>query len=471
MNQLKVCYRFEVLFFFVLLETLMFEGNVVLQTLIAILEYIFLLVVALKNLRIGILYFCSFTLLTFGWGNYFDIDLPNNFWGLRIGSFSVNILFSAFLALLCLIKNKGNIVFLKNKIHLFFLCFIIYSAIVGFLNVLYGINYIDNFINDLLTYFPFFLYIIFLAELNNIQLITLLRNVIILSVISLIFSYIFNKKSIYAENYFLLSTAIYLILPVLILLTKKLYSYALWMILIFIIYSFIVLGEYFISGKVIILYLMLLCWLCWYYKKLRYLLLFPIICILLNIPVILRFFMEFFSENIISYKFSQIYDVVINFDLHSLAILPSSISNLIAEGLTIFYFQKEHLFYLLFGGGFGFGVPDVFGYLTPWAGASGYAEIDLVRNNFFKMHLPIYEVTLKGGYIFLFPYILILIDTLKSRNIYLFTFGLLFFLSFYVTKEMLLLTLILLQIAYLSSTNNSSSGKSLRYTPDLSKEI
>lgn len=443
----KITYRPDILGVFVLLEVLLYNTNVLLQGTVAVAEYLFLFLVFVKDRQVGILYFLSFTLLTLGWGNYFGREIAaNGFWGIRVGSFSLNILFSLVFCLGILIQRKGKLCILWNRVHLFFILFIFYSIVMGSINTLSGRNYVDNFGEDLMTYFSYFIYIVILAEISNDLLLVLLKYVIALTVVTLLLSFGLNQKSIYADGYFLLSNAIYFILPVAVFVFKELYSRWIWIIMLVIVYGFMMMGEYFIAGKTVILLLFLFGWISWKLKSLRYLLVLPLILFALNMKDVLDWCAGFFDGSIIAYKFGQISEALSYVNLDAIASLPSSIGNLLAEGMTIVGATMQHWVCYVFGGGFGAAVPDIYGYLHPWSYMGGYREIDAVRNAFHKMHLPVFEIFLKGGCFFLVYYLLIMIDTLRSKNVYAFVFGLMFFFTFYVSKEALLLTLILLKI-------------------------
>jgi hypothetical protein len=155
---------------------------------------------------------------------------------------------------------------------------------------------------------------------------------------------------------------------------------------------------------------------------------------------------DFFSGNVISYKFSQIYFSILDLDINSIAGSNSSVGNIFAEARTIYFYFLNNPFFILFGMGFGSGIPDLFGYLAPGAGESAYAGVDLLRNNYHKMHLPIFEIFLKTGFLGLFIYIRACWYYLrKGKKYWLFVF--LFFFVFYVTKELMLLTVFFLLFA------------------------
>lgn len=82
-------------------------------------------------------------------------------------------------------------------------------------------------------------------------------------------------------------------------------------------------------------------------------------------------------------------------DVFELALEKSSMGNLIAEYETVFFYLKNNLLVLLFGKGMGGTVPDIFGYLAPWAGSSGYPIESLSLNAFYKMPSTFIRNTIK----------------------------------------------------------------------------
>jgi hypothetical protein len=127
---------------------------------------------------------------------------------------------------------------------------------------------------------------------------------------------------------------------------------------------------------------------------------------------------------------------------------PTSVGNIIAEAqnITQYFFNVPIISFT--GLGFGGGAPDLFGNLTPMAKPGmGYAEIDAVRNNFFRMHLPIFEFFLKIGIFGGAVYIYISMKKFLEKNIFSFYFFLVFFTVFTNNKEMILMGLFFLNLS------------------------
>jgi hypothetical protein len=160
------------------------------------------------------------------------------------------------------------------------------------------------------------------------------------------------------------------------------------------------------------------------------------------------FLLNLLSDNIlVQYKLSQVIAIAEISDFELLSASPTSIGNIVAELGTIFQYFSMSPIEATTGLGFGGGVPDVFGHLSPMAiPGMGYAEVDAVRNNFFRMHLPLFEFFLKLG---IFGGLLYLYFGLKhffKRSIFSLYFFLVFFTVFTNNKEMILLAIFFLHL-------------------------
>jgi hypothetical protein len=150
---------------------------------------------------------------------------------------------------------------------------------------------------------------------------------------------------------------------------------------------------------------------------------------------------------LLPYKFSQLSDLFAN-DIDSLSAMTTSMGNLSAEALTIGAHMASNPVALLFGKGFGAGVPDIYGYLGPFVGpGAGYSEVSLTRNNFVRMHLPVFEVALKAGVGGLIFYAMLVVRNLHRRTFFGFVVAVLAVTVFSNTKETLLLTCLFMAVA------------------------
>lgn len=440
-------YSFTILLIFVIIEVLLFGStNYNIQLFFSILEYLFVAVILILNLELGLMYFMSFCLLTIGLANYEEVSLSYNFYSIRIGGFSLNILFSFFVFILLLFKKKMKIQLALNSYYKFFVLFLAYSFLIGIISVFFSINYLDNFLTDFMTYFPGILYIFFISNIKLTSAKIMVKYTIVLSVFMLLLSSLLDIKSTYAGEYFTLQNSLYFILPVALIIFSGLYSRFQALILLISFFTLFVLNEYFIAGKTIIMIFIFLIWLVTYRKNLRIPILISAAVIASFYNVIIVFLYEYFAGSVVSFKLAQTVEIFNIIDFEVLAKSYTSIGNLIAEAKTTIYHLIDNPINLIFGKGLGGGIPDIFGYLSQWAGTSGYNIIDQTRNDYHKMHLPIYEVVLKSGIIGLIYYIVILYKSYINKSKYSVIGFLLLILVFYVSKEQFLLCLLILKI-------------------------
>lgn len=450
-NYLKK-FRFEILFLFVFFEVFLYNSKSNLQLIVTIAEYIFITFVLFTNKKTGLIYFFMFTLLAFGGWSYINTELPNNFWGVRLFGFSFNILYSVFVFVFFLIKKKYSIPksIFYNK---FFTFFILYSLILGLYNIIVLNNYVDNFQSDFFTYVPYFIYAYLLSFLDINSLLRMVKYGLFLTVLSMLLSLVFNIKFQYGQ-YFVLMNSFAFILPFSIFFFKNLYSKTHYLFLLLTVIMLLITLNIFIGGKLIIIFIITFCWIAYINRNKFALVLIIFSGSIFFLPSIFTFFIEYFSIadvdgnlNVISYKFSQIFNAFSLIDLDTIANIPSSMGNFVAEGMTTYSYLMSNKMVLIFGKGFGGAIPDLFGYLSPGAGESGYALQDATRNQFFKMHLPIYEIIIKSGLAGFIFYLIMLFKHFNSKSIFSFISFVLLFTVFFVSKEMFLLTLIFMRIS------------------------
>ena len=172
-------------------------------------------------------------------------------------------------------------------------------------------------------------------------------------------------------------------------------------------------------------------------------------CSLPLIATLLDTLIAYTTSGIIAFKLRQVAQMFSSPDFIELASQFSSIGNLVAELITLITYLIDHPLYILTGKGMGAGISDIYGWLAPFAGASGYSDVDAVRNNFYNLHLAPYKVMINGGLIFLGYFIYLLIKLLKQRTDVSFIAFVLFFMIFYVNKEMALLTYCFIRMSVL----------------------
>lgn len=440
--------NFVILFVFVLIEAFFFKKPSSIQYFITFIEYGFITVLLFLNLKKAISYFIMFTLLSLGGGDVVETGYEFiNFRSVRFFGFSLNILYSLILLVFCVLRRK-KIDFKNNIVLFFFLYFAAYCALLGFFNVALSVNYLDNFIRDAFTYLPFFIYVSLINFLNKETLHQIVVYGLILSCSFIFFSFFFDLMvgDPYSERYFLASNSFSFILAIAIFLNRKNFNKYLFLILAFLIVYGLSTGIKKVGAKQITLFFIVF---IWFSFKGKHKILFSglTILILTSIVPVFNFFINYYEGNYISFKFSQILELFYTFDLRELAQRETSLGNLAAELLAIISHFSDNVFYFLFGKGFGGGVPDTFGHLNFWSGNSGYAQSNALRNDYFKMHLPIFEIFIKSGLLGLLFYLRIFMVFFRKQNNFSLLFIIMFFTVFYVSKESFLLTLIFLELS------------------------
>lgn len=418
-----------------------------LQVVCAIAAYCFVLLAFSNNQKDGILYFFSFNILAIGVGNYWGAeDAIYSYWGLRCGPFSFNILFSLVLVICVSRKVRLKQLFSSDPYTKFFIVFIIWCFVIGVFSTVLGYNYVDNFKTDILIFFPIVFYIILSRFLTLYDLTCLLKYIIPLTVYSLVIAFILGKKTSYSQETFLVCNVFANIAPIGVIILRNYFSIKKQLVYLLVYLCLLLTMSILVGGKLIISYLFLLVWWASLNKRWRYmnlLLLFggmPLILLSLN------YLSKSATSGIIAFKLSQVASLIDNPDFLEMALEYSSIGNLIAEAITLINYLCHHLMFFIFGKGFGAGIPDLFGFLTPFAGAAGYSEIDGVRNDFFNLHIAPYKILIDGGIIMFIYYIKILWSLLTQKTAVSFLAFLMMVMYFYVSKELLLLTYILTRI-------------------------
>ena len=454
-----VKFKYEVLLLFVFLEVLLYDKLEYIQITVSVVEYLFLLFCIVINKRVGTMYLISFTLLSLGsWSYITQETLPYNFWGIRVFELSVNIIFTMLVSFYLLVANRFKVkkIFIRpgNK---FFIVFIFHSILVGAVFVSLSMNYLDNFLNDLQVYVPYFFYLYLLSLLSVTDLRLVVKYAISLTVITMMLSFITNQLFEYGGGYkFVLMNSFTFIIVFTLFFFRNLFSRNQFYLLFASVLFLLVSGKVFMGSKSIILILLLILWLAFSsWKILAYTILIIISFLFIMSPIVDWVLNNFSNDLMVSYKFTQILNVFELVDIKTIAESRTSMGNIVAEAVTIMNYMIQHPLFFLTGKGFGGGVTDTNGYLSDYVGAGmGYADIELVRNQFRRMHLPLFEIVVKAGVIGVFLYLRLLIKTFRKKDIYSFSFFIIIMMVLSNSKEMLLLCML---FDYLS--NNIKEGR------------
>lgn len=452
-------YNIWVILLFVFQEVYFFGSSVItFQLLSTLFFYSYILYSYFKDRKMGIMYLLSFSLLALNMSNYLQDDsLPMSFYGLRFLGFSFNIIFTFVLFVIDFyLDAKNRTIRVKLPyVYKYISVFIIYSALLGIVNVVLGKNYMDNYSKDLITYLPFFVYIYLISKLEKEELFLMLKNMLIGTFFLMMTSLAFEKYRQYAlgEDALLINT-IGSVFMIAIFFAKNIMHRFLYYTILILYFYLLTTGLVLIGGKTIIYVLLILLWLLIKQRNVIYIIL-PFVFIFYS-KDIFTFFIGYFGEGVIANKFAQVSLIFSGLKITDLALIPASVGNLTAELLTLIDYLSKNIYMLLLGKGFGGGIPDSLNYLKPWVHRMGYAYIDSVRNDYHKFHLAIYEILIKSGVFSLIVYTLICIKGFFSKNKWKGLYVVFFLLMFSVSKEFILLTLFLYELSTKTETKNTN---------------
>jgi hypothetical protein len=249
-----------------------------------------------------------------------------------------------------------------------------------------------------------------------------------------------------------------LLLPFILFFWRKYYKLSHWYLMCICMIVLMVSGQYLMGGKFFAtIFIALFSYLVIRMKKRIFLLLPLLVVLFFFIDPLLSFLQSLVENHVYQGKIEQI-RIALNMitDPLAMAQIKSSVGITVGgEMVTVTRHLWEHPSFLLFGEGFGGGVPDYYGVLGWGAGHGGYEMKELARNCFTGMHLPIFEMPLKGGIVILIAYLWALYKVFFSKP---YAMGIIVFLSlllvFYVSKEFILLTLLFAKLA--SETNDTT---------------
>jgi hypothetical protein len=447
---LNIPFSFLILLLFVFLEVIYFASNSVVYTIISYLEVLFILIVFLLDRKKGIMYYLSFNLLTFGeWSFVLEDADAQNFYGIRIFGISVSIILGFFLFLILMFKSKIKLKDIINEFEFkLFHYFILFIFLIGIINVFLGNNYIDNFISDLKTYLPFYIFAWFILFIKSENCLKVLKYSFYLTFISFWLSFILDQKFYYSStsSYILMNSVSYLF-PVFFIFSYKFVNKFIAVLIFLSMIYFYVTFNFFLSGKIILIFITTLLWVI-SLKISKKILILVIICLVPNLVITIPYILDntSFLPVMISYKLSQILSIFY-IDFSVLVNAQTSMGNIVGEVITSFENLSNNIFSFLFGYGMGGAIQDSYGYLSSWVDQGGYGANCYLRNQYFKMHLPIIEVFVKLGAIGVVFYSYMLKEILIEKSFISFMFFIMMFFVFYTSKENLLLTLILIQSA------------------------
>lgn len=446
-------YHFIILLIFALVDVALYSSELVgLSIVFTILVYLYVFIAFIRSPQIGLMYLISFNLLTIGWGNYAETDfVAYNYYGLRIGRFTLNICFQFFIAVILAVRRiKTGKLFCNDIYSNFFLIYLLWTLFIGIINGSKGIIYSDNFTTELMRFIPVLCWLIFFRDLKYEQLMRLFKYIFAISIIALAWAFILDKRMDYAGHKYVVFDSLFYVIPAGVFVLYRLYNPGVLFGFALIFLGLLLNNAYFVSGKIIIIFI---CTFFWILSKNKVTFIITLFSITLMIPIvglITSYLAEIVNDPLLSNKLNQVNSFFTSNSAMKLAGTETSAGNLTAEIITLTSYFFHNPLYLIFGKGMGAGIPDLYGFLRPFTHHAGYKLLDGYRNDYVGLHLSIYVVFLEGGVIFLTYYCKLLLRLLHQHSAISFLAFLMLFLVFTAGKDYFLLTFLLLRISYLS---------------------
>ncbi len=440
----KMKFRLLPLLLFSFGEVLLFRAEFKVQVIVTVIEYLFITVALLRDLRVGLMYLISFSLLAMGgWSYVTQVSQSGTFWGLRLFDTSLNIIYTVAVCGALFFKagfNWGAL--LKAHECKILVVYFLVCSVVGGLGLLFGEIYLDNLVGDLAIFVPYFLYVLIISKLGHEDLALIATYGLAVTVATMLASLIGGVAFDYGDGYqyVLMNGYSYVAFVAIVFMRRSFHPVVYYLLLTAMLY-FTLAGKLFIGGKAIVIALAAITWSL--LTSLRaYLVGGILLFLLVALSAMVTTYIEVANaeDSLVGYKFSQLVVFTKVSSLHELATEKTSVGNLAAEAATIIGFYMTEPFRLMVGKGLGGGVPDIYGFLTPAVGeGAGYSSIDAARNNFSRMHLPLFQFLIRGGIFGFVAFGLILTKFIVTKNGYGLVAGIILATVFTNSKEMALL--------------------------------
>lgn len=443
---------------FVLLQVLGYQYPIfsVVHCILFYGQIIFLLT---TNKESAITYLLTYNLLSLNQSSYiFQEPYFISYYGLRVLGISFNVLFTLVVFSILFFKDLHQQKPLPNNIKglspLIILVFL--NLITGLLRYIEGVNYLDNLIQDINIFMMFPVYYFLFKKITYSHINNIFLNCLNGTFLTYLFSLLFSITTNYTlnQNILLVNTFDHVFLISLLFSYNLFRSKIIWFS--YLIFYLLILKEGIVlfGGKSIFYIVITILWLTFHNRRRlsRLILFVPIVGL---IPFILSYLINFYETNTIAYKLAQMNLLLQDFELKSLMYTKTSIGNIIGELFTIIESWRKEIKFLIFGNGLGGGIKDHFGVLQPWAGNAGYSTIDILRNNYHRMHLSFSEWIVKSGIVGLFFIFYSLRKLLLTQSFFpLFAF-ILFLTMFTVSKEFIILFLLFYSKSFVDEKANN----------------
>lgn len=436
------------LILFSITEVILFEAAKHFQLALAIAEYTLVIALFVYRRTVGISLHLAFTLLSMGAWSYVTTEgLPNTYWGLRMGGVSFNIVLTLGFAAIALVTRNPLEIYRSAPFEIRATLWIFAGgAGYGALRVAGGANYYDAWYADMTVYSPVVMYLILLNEVGRNACMTIVKSGMACAVFAMALSSVIGQSFDYGDGYkFALISAIGYIGVVAVPFMYSQYGIKIYCILLACVAFLVAKGALFIGGKTIVLCVVFFFWSAvrsWRAGAIA--IGTTLVLFYFRAEIATFLFTKVLTGDLMEYKYSQLEEVFRVDSMHELAASSSSMGNLAAEAASIGASHAADPFSAFIGRGFGGGVADTYGYLSPLARpGAGYTMLDAVRNYFWRMHLPVLEVALKGGFLGLIMYATIGLTLLRRQSIFALAAFVVLALVVTNTKEMILCYMIL----------------------------
>lgn len=468
-NAIAARYTYPIFLLFALADVLLFKAPVAIQATSAILEYAFLIVCFVFNRKLGCVFLVSFTLLSAGAWSFAAADtLPPTFWGLHLSGISVNILMTFVACGLWAFPRPE--MYVARPHTRWFTLFIFYSLLIGMFSVILSANYVDNFFRDALVYLPYLAYVPLLTLIDDELLRSIIVQCISVTVISMLVSRVTGNLFSYGGPFrFVIMNGFAYVAVFAILFMRRFYSLPHYIFLLLSVVFLLATNSIFLGVKGIIALGGVLLWAGVRSKRAFAITLAMIFALVLFQQPILAAATGALGSlpPLAAYKAAQVLKLFHFQEVSLPTVALSSSDNVLAEASTMLSYMMRHPFVLFFGKGFGGGIPDISGQLSPFTGrGAGYSPIDALRDDYVRMHLPFFEIVIKSGLVGALGYIWLALRAIRGKSIWSFAGFFVLVSIFSNTKETILLTLLFLTLAAREAEMESNSPNESQIFPE-----
>lgn len=392
-------YTYYTIFLFGLVEVFLNISGGPFYYVLLLLEVCALFLTLFLPIRMGLTLMGGLICVSFGPWVYVTPDslTPKNYYNVSLFGFSIYTLTSfIFIFKIYSIRFLDGLDFRKkvwvsvNDLRLF-IFFLLYLS----LTILFNLknNSFFELIYDVKVYMPVVVFWLLFSNLERLELNSILTLSLRVYIAQLFLSFIVGATFDYAHGVSYLPVSnlgmLFIVLVFTSLVSLSLFERILYVLIYFL---FVYSGMLFVNGKMIVIFIMLICAIAIRYR----------LTSLITISIILVFplafnFLESEKFAILVYKLEQITSIINSG--FSLKILPiNSVNNIIVEFYTYYLNVLERPFSLIFGFGLGGGLYDIGDILILWKDNGAYASEFISKDNYLKFHLALIDILVKFGF-------------------------------------------------------------------------